>query len=85
MTLPFAPWVTDVRTGVPSKLSALAPLVPVSTLAVMAVSSFVVRLSSTMSATAVTPMLISCVAVWPSSSVIVTVKVSLPLKSAFGV
>ena len=37
--MPLLPWVTLLRTGVPSKLSALAPLVPVRTLAEIAVSS----------------------------------------------
>ena len=54
VTLPCAPCVTDVtvRDG-SSKLSADAPLVPVSTLNVTAVSSFVATVSLTMSVTGV--------------------------------
>ena len=52
VTVPLAPWLTAVTDGVFSKLSALAPLLPVMALKVIAVSSLVVTVSSTMSATA---------------------------------
>jgi hypothetical protein len=65
-TLPFVtgttvPAVTVVEpiwvnTGVPSKESAVAPLVPAITSKVMALSSWVVTESAVMSATAVTVM-----------------------------
>ena len=79
VTEPCAPWVTALSTGVPSKLSADAPLVPVMTLAETAVSSLVVKVSATMSATGVTVRLMAWVVGLPVSSVIVTVKLSEPL------
>ena len=87
-TVPFVPCVTLVSVRPPSsKLSAFAPLVPVITFAVIAVSSFVVNVSATMSATAVTviPTVSVSVKGTPALSVESTVSVSVPLKSAFPV
>ena len=73
VTVPFAPCVTAVTTGVPSNVS-----LP-STVVVTAVSSSVVAVSAAMSASGVTVTSITCVVVKPWSSVTVTVKLSLPL------
>ena len=91
VTEPFAPCVTAVNARAPdSKLSALAPSVPVITFAVIAVSSFVVSASPTMSATAFTVTVsgwlavVTAVAV-PSLLVAVTPRLIVPLKSTTGV
>ena len=82
VTEPFAPCVTAVIAAeAPSKLSAEAPFVPVIKLAVMAVSSLVVKLSPTMSATGLTVMATLLVSV-STPSVVNTVRIVLPLKSA---
>ena len=82
MTVPFAPWVTAVIAAeAPSKLSAEAPLVPVIKFAVIAVSSGVVKMSPTMSATGFTVMATVLVSL-SAPSVVNTVSVVLPLKSA---
>ncbi|QJW83485.1 hypothetical protein HK414_02930 [Ramlibacter terrae] len=74
VTVPCAPWVTAVIVGVaPSKLSL--PRTLLTTLP----SSFTETLSAAMSGTALTLSVMTCVAVWPSSSVTVTVKLSAPL------
>ena len=73
VTVPLVPWVTPVIVGVFSKVSL------VSTFTVLAVSSSVVCVSATISATGFIVKLITCVTVLPASSVMVTVKLSLPL------
>ena len=71
-TEPCVPWVTLVNARpASSKLSALAPFVPVIRLAVTAVSSAVVRLSAAMSATAVTVTDTVAVSTLPSPDVTV--------------
>ena len=71
LTVPLVPCVTAVSSGLPSKVSALAPFVPVSTFAVTAVSSAVTSASGITSATA--PTVTATVAVlvppWPSRTV----------------
>ena len=90
LTVPFTPCVTLVSVGAPSKLSALAPPVPVITFAVTAVSSFVLKVSATMSATAVTVMFTTSVSVSvppvpvAPRSLVVIVSAAAPLKSAVG-
>ena len=79
-TVPLLPCVTPVMVRATfSKVSALAPLVPVNKLAVMAVSSAVLSVSAVMSATAVTVRLIVLVSTLPSLSVTLTTKLSAPL------
>ena len=81
VTVPFVPCVTELSTGEPSKLSALAPEVPVITFAVIAVSSLVANVSATMSATALTviPTVSVSVSGVPALSLETTVSVSEPL------
>ena len=68
--------VTLVSVGVPSKLSALAPFVPVIKFAISAVSSFAVNESGTMSATAVT-LIVSGADTMPNPASF-TVKLNVP-------
>ena len=72
-TVPFVAALMAVMTGVPSKLSLASRLV------VTLPSSATVSMSATMSSTGSTVTLRTWVAVLPSSSVTVTVKLSLPL------
>ena len=72
-TVPLVAWVTAVMTGEPSNESL------VTTLRVLAVSSSVVWASSWISATALMVRLMSWVVLLPASSVMVTVKLSVPL------
>ena len=72
VTAPCAPWVTLVNARPAfSKLSALAPFVPVIRFAVIAVSSVVVSVSAAMSATAVTVTDTVAVSTLPSPDVTV--------------
>ena len=76
--MPWLGWVKPVTLGVPSKLSAVAPLVPVSTLNEMLLSSVAAMVSGVMSATAVTPMATLPVVV-PTPSVELMLRMSEPL------
>ena len=76
LTVPPTAPPTAVITGVPSKLSLASRLAAVM---MIGVSSLVLAVSLAMSATAVAVREISCVAVLPASSVMVTVKLSAPL------
>ena len=78
VTLPFAGCVKPVTEGAPSKLSAVAPLVPVSTLNAIAASSLVVTASAVMSATAPTVNTTLAVSV-PMPSLLVMLSVAGPL------
>ena len=78
LTLPLAPCVTAVTFGVPSKLSAEPPPTPVMALNTIAVSSLVVTLSATMSATALTVIVTVSMSV-SAPPLLVTVIVSVPL------
>jgi len=76
LTVPPTAPPTAVMLGVPSKLSLANRLAAVMTIGV---SSLVLAVSLAMSTTGVTVSAITCVTVLLASSVMVTVKLSVPL------